>query len=75
MRRTPKQMLMAALSEADGMTDAFLICAHADGDSSWHSTTDTLHVNIGLVEQARWKLKEAQEKMEVVEEDAKESVQ
>jgi hypothetical protein len=68
-------MLMAALSEADGMTDAFLICAHANGDSSWHSTTDTLHVKIGLVEQARWKLKQAQEKMEAVEDDKDEVVQ
>lgn len=68
MRRDPQQTLMEAMAEAGEVfiTEAFVILAHSDGTTSWHSSTDSMYIKIGLVEQARIKLDQRQREMEVV---------
>lgn len=68
MRRDPQQTLMEAMTEAGDIviTEAFVILAHSDGTTSWHSSTDSMYIKIGLVEQARIKLDQHQRDMEHV---------
>lgn len=68
MRRDPQQTLMEAMTEAGDVViaEAFVILAHSDGTTSWHSSTDSMYIKIGLVEQARIKLDQHQRNMEAV---------
>lgn len=59
LTRTAKQMVMANLDMLDDATEAILIIAHGDGTLSNHSTTDSLHVQVGLVRSIELRLEES----------------
>lgn len=49
MRRTATKLVMDTMHELADAEEAMLIVVHASGDISWHTTTDRLHANAGIV--------------------------
>lgn len=52
-KRSPSEMLMGALEGIDECQEAMIIKVKAEGSLEWHTTTDSIHKKLGMVDFVR----------------------
>jgi hypothetical protein len=52
-RITPSTCLMSAMDGIDDCLDLLIIKVNAEGSIEWHSTTDSVHRRLGMVDFVR----------------------
>lgn len=52
-KRTPSETLMGALEEIDDCQELMIIKVNREGSLEWHSTTDSIHKKLGMVDFVR----------------------
>lgn len=52
-RRSPSETLMNALEGIDECQEAMIIKVNAEGSIEWHTTTDSIHKKLGMVDFVR----------------------
>lgn len=52
-KRTPSETLMNALDNIDDCQEVMIIKVNSEGSLEWHSTTDSIHKKLGMVDFVR----------------------
>lgn len=67
--RTPTETLMSALSECETAEYAMIVMLHNDA-VTWHSSTPSMTINLGLLDYAKIRVEEYIRNMPAAEEES-----